>query len=84
MSAANRTSGSKALTDTERARLVEAIDVIIESARLLGHVQAGKIHGHYSRDDAIFERAHYQSIAARRSELIAAAERAGFKIEGPK
>jgi hypothetical protein len=46
------------MTDkTDREIMQQALDALIENARLLGITQAKRGYGFYSQEDAIFERA---------------------------
>ncbi len=52
------------MTDkTDREIMQQALDALIENARLLGITQAKRGYGFYSQEDAIFERALHECIA---------------------
>jgi hypothetical protein len=57
-----------------RATVQQALEALIESARLLGSTQAGKRFGCYSREDARLELTLYESIARHEASIIAALE----------
>lgn len=60
------------MTPTQRKAMEQALDGLIESARLLGATQAKKGFGCYSREDAVLERAWHESIAKHSTALRAA------------
>jgi hypothetical protein len=47
----------------DREIMQQALDALIENARLLGITQAKRGYGFYSQEDAIFERAFHECIA---------------------
>ncbi|MCA2862860.1 MAG: hypothetical protein IM326_17010 [Microcystis sp. M020S1] len=47
----------------DREIMQQALDALIENARLLGITQAKRGYGFYSQEDAIFERALHECIA---------------------
>jgi hypothetical protein len=55
---------------TDRALLKQALDALIENARLLGITQAKRGYGFYSQEDAIFERAFHECIAKHSAVLL--------------
>ena len=61
------------MTDLRQAAQ-QALEALIENARLLGSTQAGKRFGSYSQQDARFERVCNESIAKRKASIIAALE----------
>jgi hypothetical protein len=55
---------------TDRALLKQALDALIENARLLGITQAKRGYGFYLQEDAIFERAFHECIAKHSAVLL--------------
>jgi hypothetical protein len=51
------------------SKQTEAIDNLVECARLLGHVEANKRSGNYTREDSLTERAMYESITKHRAVI---------------
>jgi len=67
---------------TANADLLGMVDSIQESARLLGQVQARKEAGNYTPEDARFESAMYQAIAADKARIeLSVAQGQGFVCE---
>ena len=55
---------------TDRKLLEQALDALIENARLLGITQAKQGYGFYSLQDAIVERALHECIAKHSAALL--------------
>jgi len=58
----------------DRTTVEQALEALIENARLLGSTQAGKRFGSYLQEDAKFERVCNESIAKHKASIIAALE----------
>ncbi len=54
----------------DREIMQQALDALIENARLLGITQAKRGYGFYSQEDAIFERAFHECIAKHSAVLL--------------
>jgi hypothetical protein len=54
----------------DREIMQQALDALIENARLLGITQAKRGYGFYSQEDAIFERALHECIAKHSAVLL--------------